>query len=147
MKKLLIALATTAVFALPASNAMAKKGPITVTLDGFCDSFTITKTGSVYSAADDPNTCTTWYGVGLNGKLKPDGKTISFGLITPGQPSTSYYVTFSYPFVTGGTFNMYITNDGQNGDGFLALTDTYTVAGTPSHGKRGTKSASTLVHH
>jgi hypothetical protein len=146
MKKFLVALTAAAVVALPASHAMAKKKTVTVTLDGFCDSFTITNSGGVYSAADDTATCSTWYGTGLGGKLKPDGKAISFGLISPSNPATSYYVTFSYPFVTGGAFKMYITNDG-NGDGVLALTDTYTVAGTPSRGQRGSKSASSLAHH
>lgn len=147
MKKLLVALAAAAIVAVPASSALAKGKPVNITLDGFCDSFTVTNSGGVSSIADDPNTCTTWYGVGLQGKLKADGKTVSFGMITPGEPSTSYYVTFSYPYVTGGTFKMYITNDGLNGDGFLALTDTYTVGGTPNHGEKGTKSASSLAHH
>lgn len=145
MKKLLVALAAAAIVAVPASGAMAKS--VHVTLDGFCDSFTITTSNGVSSIADDPSTCTTWYGVGTQGKLKLDGKTVSYGMITPGEPSTSYYVTFSYPYVTGGTFKMYITNDGLNGDGFLALTDTYTVGGTPNHGEKGSKSASSLAHH
>ena len=146
MKKLFVALAVAAIVAVPASSALAKGKPVNITLDGFCDSFTVTNSGGVSSIADD-SSCTTWYGVGLQGKLKPDGKTVSFGMITPGQPSTSYYVTFSYLYVTGGTFNMYITNDGQAGDGFLALTDTYTVGGTPNHGEKGSKSASSLAHH
>jgi hypothetical protein len=145
--KLLMTLAAAAILAMPASSALAKGKTVNITLDGFCDSFTITSANGVNSIADDPSTCTTWYGVGLSGKLKPDGKSASFGMITPGQPSTSYYVTFSYPYVTGGTFNMYITNDGMNGDGVLALSDTYTVAGTATHGQRGTKSASSLAQH
>jgi hypothetical protein len=144
MKKILLACAALAVVALPAGSAMAKTHH--VSLDGFCDAFTITDNGAgVNSIADDPSTCTTWYGVGINVKEKGVGKISSFGMLAPDVTGTSYYVTFTTPFVTGGTFNMYITGDGIGGDGFLALTDTYTVTDGADHKGRGKASAKTMI--
>jgi len=145
MKNILLACAALAVGALPAGSALAKTHHIT--LDGYCDSFTITDNGAgVNSIADDPNTCTTWYGVGIGVKQKGVGKVSSFGMLAPDVTGTSYYVTFTTPFVTGGTFNMYITNDGLGGDGFLALTDTYTVTDGATQRGRGKTSAKMMIH-
>jgi hypothetical protein len=141
VKNVFFALTLAAVAAIPAS-AIAGTKAVTITLDGDCDSFKVTNKNGLYSIVD--TSCETWYGTGRVAKIAGGGKALTLGMFAAGQ-TEAYYVTLSYPFTTGGTFNMYITPDGGRGNAVLQFTDTYTVAGTPNKGTRGTKPALSAV--
>ncbi len=129
MRKILI-LGTLAAWAM----TTAASAGTTLSLDGFCNDYRIKKSGDGYALHD--NGCSSGYGGGLLANLKGTGKNAIIAVTDPASPGMQFEYTFSYPFVTGGTWSLYSTNDGET---FNFLTSgTYSI-GAPA--ERGTKSA------
>lgn len=129
MRKFLL-LSTVAFFA---ATGAASAGSAILTLDGFCNAYKIKKADAGYALTDTG--CSSAIGGGVSGKLKGTGKNAIIALTDPASPGFQFEFTFSSPFVTGGTWSLYSTNDGVT---FGLLTSgTYTV-GAPA--QRGLKS-------
>jgi hypothetical protein len=57
--------------------------------------------------------------------VKGFGKTVTLGLHDPSQPSTQFVLILAYPFVQGGLYKLYSTNNGNSLTD--ALDGTYSV--------------------
>ena len=141
MKK--IVLCTALALALSAGGAAAKTKSITITLDGFCDTYTITSDGVNAGLSSTNPDCDPGIGSGYVGKVKGHGKVADLGSILNGDPSSHWVIGLSYPLTTGGSFYFGFTTDGIN-IGNDILTGTYTVDGTAAKGPRGSKSATSV---
>lgn len=138
-----IAVAAVATIAL-CGVASARSKVTTISIDGFCDELTVTVNKTTAAAISVPDACESILGGGVIGKVKGVGQSANAGVIIGGDGTTLYVAQLSYPFTTGGTITLYYTPDGTNLN--LLYTTTYTVEGTPSHGIRGTRRLSAVLH-
>ena len=106
-----------------------------ISLDGYCNIYHLVQSGALMSVQDTPS-CSSTYGGGVIGSVKGDGKAVVVALQDPSFPGVQRMLELSYPFVTGGVFKLYETNDGNNFH--LALDGTYSLDNAP---ERGAKSA------
>jgi hypothetical protein len=121
-------------------NGALAKGGTTISLNGFCDVLTIHHNKvlkTALAATDDPN-CEALYGAGFVGKVKVLGNSAVIGMHVAGA-AEEFVFRIDYPFVTGGSWVLYGTQDGVNLMAFAG--DTYTVNGTPAHGAKPVSSA------
>lgn len=145
MKRLLLATATMLAVACTASAAMAAKASIS--FDTLCDGMDIiVKSGQV--ALETGNGCDVGanFGAGTIGKIKGRGKTITFGvnLSAKGGEGYQYIYVIDYPFVTGGTWTNFFTQDGKTTGGRQGG-GTYTViTGDKPRDRNGLKSSTDL---
>jgi len=116
--------------ALMASTAIASAATV-LSLDGFCNAYAMRKNGAgVYAALDTG--CSEAIGGGVVATIKGSGKNAIIALQDPSNPGAQFEFTFSYPFVTGGVWDLYETTDGKHVS--LILSGNYTVlmpAGAP----------------
>jgi len=143
MNKLI--LCSVAALALSMGSATAKTKTAVITLDGFCDTFTITSDGGNVGLSSTNESCDPGIGSGYIGKIKKHGGMAAIGAILNGDPNTHWAIGVQYPLVTGGAFHFGFTTDGIN-IGNDILNGTYTVAGTATKGPRGSKSITSLIH-
>lgn len=120
--------------------------PITkaIRLDGYCNVYSITMENGIAWVQDTPS-CSGNYGGGVVGSAKLFGKSVNLALQSAANPGVQLYLVASYPFVTGGTFKLYQTTDGNN---FVDEVDgTYTLDSSPEHGPTSDKSVTTAFRH
>ena len=135
MKKAMTALASAALLMASTGGAAAKPATTIISIDDFCDVFTVTTRGHLVAATDDPN-CATGLVGGILTNVKDVGKTATLAGIFNGDTTTSWTVVFSAPFATGGTWILYFTQDGVTENFFFE--GTYTVvAGGQRRSKAG----------
>jgi hypothetical protein len=118
-------------------SATAASAVTTINLDGFCNSYHIRKSGDGYAMKDFG--CSTGFGGGYLATIKGAGKSVIIGLQDPASAGMQFVFTFSYPFVTGGTWTLEDTLDGVHFN-FL-VSGTYTLPTAAQRGLPGTKSA------
>jgi|GEM_PF-1354833 len=138
-----IVLCSALALALSAGGAAAKTKTTVITLDGFCDTFSITSDGTNVGMSSTQENCDPGIGSGYVGRVKGHGKVADMGSILNGDPSSHWVIGVQYPLTTGGTFYFGFTTDGIN-IGNDILTGTYSVQGTAAKGPRGTKSATSM---
>jgi len=137
------ALVMAACIILP-STASAKFKIRTISIDGYCDVFTVWEFGKKWvTLTNDPSSCEAANGVGKMTKNKFFGTAASAGLTLNGDGSTGLFAEASYPFVTGGTVNLYVSDDGIYTQ---LLTATYTVENDRAKGPKAGKPLSSLLH-
>jgi hypothetical protein len=125
------------------SAASAKFKIRTISVDGYCDVFTVWEFGKKWvTLTNDPSSCETANGVGKMTKNKFFGTAASAGLTLNGDGSTGLFAEASYPFATGGTVNLYVSNDGIYTQ---LLTATYTLE-KQHPGRKSGKPLSSLLH-
>ena len=108
MKKLIFLSAA----ALFASTAIASASVSVLSLDGFCNEYKVRKTGTLFAAKDSNTDCSAGFGGGVLATVSGQGKNAVVAFQDPASPGYQFEFTFSYPFVTGGTWVLYYTNDG-----------------------------------
>ena len=132
-RQLLMGVATLAIL-----TGAAEARPITkaIRLDGYCNVYSITMDKGIAWVQDTPS-CSGNYGGGVIGSAKGFGKSIDLALQSASSPGVQLYLVASYPFVTGGTFKLYQTTDGNS---FVDEVDgTYTLDTSPENGPAGGK--------
>jgi hypothetical protein len=134
MKKL----AFLAVTAFAASTVVAAASVTVVSLDGYCNAYTIRKNGSLMAARDTP-TCGRGFGTGVLGTTTDQVRNAIIALQDPATRHTQFEYTFSYPFVTGGTWSLYNTGDGKHT--YLLFSGTYSVSAPGAKNAKVGKSA------
>jgi hypothetical protein len=138
-----IALAMAACVVLP-SGASAKFKSRTISVDGYCDVFTVWEFGKKWvTLTEDPSSCEAANGVGQMTKNKYFGTAASAGITLNGDGSTALFAEASYPFATGGTVNLYVSNDGIYTQ---VLSSTYTVEKNRERAPKAGKPLSSLLH-
>jgi hypothetical protein len=138
MKK--ICALTIAALLATSGAALAKSKATTISLDGYCDVLSIQNNKvlkTALTATDDPN-CEALFGAGFAGKIKKIGNSAILGMHISGT-AEEFVFRIDYPFVTGGSWVLYGTQDGVNLTAFAG--NTYTVNGTPERGSRPVLSA------
>jgi hypothetical protein len=120
----IVALSSVALLMASISGAAARRATTTISIDDFCDVFTVTTKGRYVAATDDPN-CATGLVGGIFTKVKGVGNAATLGGIFNNDTTTSWTVVFSAPFVTGGTWILYFTQDGVTENFFFE--GSYTV--------------------
>lgn len=133
-----------AALAIFVSGAEAKTKTAVITLDGFCDTFTITSDGGNVALSSTNESCDPGIGSGYIGKIKKHGGMAAIGAILNGDAGTHWAIGVQYPLVTGGAFHFGFTTDGINNGNDL-LNGTYTVSGTAAKGPRGSRSITSLL--
>jgi len=126
MKKRMMALGTAALLMALTGAAVAKRTTTVISIDDFCDVFTVTAKGHLVAATDDPN-CATGLVGGIFTKVRGIGEAATLAGIFNGDTSTSWTLVLSAPFVTGGTWILYYTQDGVTESFFFE--GSYTVVG------------------
>lgn len=120
-------------------GVVAKQNKTVISIDGTCDVATfyqdrVLKTA--FTMTEEPG-CTNFFGDGFAGKVRRLGGSLTMALSVP-DAGGQYMMRIDYPFVTGGSLQIYFTKDGSNLQGINDLT--YTVlSGTPAP-VRGAKS-------
>jgi hypothetical protein len=139
-----VLLLSAAAMVLSASAAVARPVTKAIRLDGYCNVYSITIDKGIAWVQDTPS-CSGNYGGGVVGSAKNFGKSIDLALQSMSSPGVQLYLVASYPFVTGGTFKLYQTVDGNN---FIDEVDgTYTLDSSPENGPKGGKSVTTAFRH
>ncbi|HTU00140.1 MAG TPA: hypothetical protein VMF58_18975 [Rhizomicrobium sp.] len=116
-------------------SAAAASAATHIALDGYCNNYAI-RHGEFNHYAIKDTGCSAGFGGGLLGSIKGVGKQLILALQDPSSNHTQFEFIFSYPLVTGGSWELYDSTDGVT---FNALAGgTYTV-GTPA--ARSTRSA------
>jgi hypothetical protein len=117
--------------------AVAKQNKTVISIDHSCDVLTfyqdrVLKTA--FTMTEEPG-CTNFFGDGFAAKVRKLGGSVTMALSVP-DAGGQYMMRIDYPFVTGGSLQIYFTKDGHNLQG---ITDgTYTVlSGTPTSVKAG----------
>jgi hypothetical protein len=145
MKHLLLASATVLAMACATSAAMAERASIS--FDNLCDGMDIiVKRGHV--ALETGNGCDVGanFGAGTIGKIAGRGEVITFGvnLSAKGGEGYQYIYVVDYPFVTGGAWTNFFTQDGKTFGGRQGG-GTYTViTGDKPHDRGGLKASTDL---
>jgi hypothetical protein len=135
-------LAMAACVVLPAA-APAKVKIRTISIDSYCDVFSVWEFGKKWvTLTEDPSSCETANGVGKMTRNKFFGTAASIGLTLNGDGTTGLFAEASYPFSTGGTVNLYVSDDGIYTQ---LLSATYTVEKNRTKGPKGGKSLSSLL--
>jgi hypothetical protein len=132
-------LAIAAVALMTAATGAAAKGhgTTTISLDNVCDVLVFKKNTILKTALEmsQSNTdCEDLHGAGFFGKVSTFGKVAVIGLRGGSIPDEEYVLEIAYPFVTGGQYILYGTEDGTSLSAFAG--GTYTVGGTPAKGAR-----------
>jgi hypothetical protein len=123
-----------AAFLALSSAAEAKTKTQIVSLNGHCDVLTLKINKSNVVGMDDPG-CETGLGIGFIGKVNGFGTGIVAGARFGSAPDAQFVIRLSYPLVTGGNWDIYVTTNGTTMSKFES--GTYTVQGTADKGARG----------
>jgi hypothetical protein len=143
MKKTVFALAIATAITAPNGSAFAKPVVTTISIDDFCDVLTVTQKGDRVAMTEDPN-CAVGLGGGLVVKTKQIGEAADFSTFYPNDGSGMVFnLLLSEPFVTGGTWILYETQDGVTENFFFE--GTYTVGGAAAPERRGARSITSLI--
>ena len=117
-------------------TAMAKTKTTQIQLDGECDQITVNVTDKVSVTGNEGGTCSKLFGAGFVAKVKnADTMQIVAGAQSPMAPGAQFVFVAQYPLVTGGTWALYVTSDGQTMS--LNNSGTYTVIGAAQTGPKG----------
>jgi len=126
------------------SAASAKYKVRTISIDGYCDVFTVWEFGRKWvTLTNDPSSCETANGVGQMTRNKYFGTAASAGVTLNGDGSTALFAEATYPFVTGGTVNLFYSGNGLYKQ---LLSTTYTLENNPAKGPKAGKPLSSLLH-
>jgi len=137
------AIAMAACVILP-SAASAKYKVRTISIDGYCDVFTVWEFGKKWvTLTNDPSSCETANGVGKMTRTRFFGMAASASVVLESYGSTPLFVEATYPFVTGGTVNIFVSD---NGIFIRALSATYTLEDNAAKAPKGGKKLSSLLH-
>lgn len=104
---------------------------VTISLDGLCDLITVSVQNKDLAAAletDSDGRCETFIGEGRIAKTKNPDRVADISGNFNSNPSEVFTLDIQYPFVTGGTWQMYETTDGIHMQ--VMMNGTYTVSGT-----------------
>jgi hypothetical protein len=126
---------TLAALVVTTGGAFAKNNATTISLNDFCDVLTIQHNAVLKTAltvTDDPN-CEPFFGAGFVGKVKKIGNSAVIGVHVAGA-TEEFVFRIDYPFVTGGSWVLYGTQDGVTLTAFAG--DTYTVDGIAARGSK-----------
>ena len=124
-----------AAMALMASGATALAGHPRLSLDGYCNAYTIRNDHG--HIAFKSSGCGQAYGGGIVAAVKGIGKQAVIALHDPDNDTEQFEYIFSYPFTNGGSWELYGTADG--GITFHTLAGGSYSMGAPD-APRGTKS-------
>lgn len=122
--------------ALLASTSIASAAT-TITLDGYCNAYAFRYHTGQFTMKDTG--CSTAIGGGFLASVHGEGKTAVMALTDPASDGVQFVFKFSYPFVSGGTWNLYSTTDGIHLNTLLSGNYSIPNAGEPS--LKGTRSA------
>jgi hypothetical protein len=126
------------------SVASAKK-PIVLSIDGTCDVIQVRVIDkNLLAVSADQSSCENTLGGGFVLKDKVLGKAARVGFILDDDVGAHYSSVASYPFVTGGTVDIYLS-DGTTMQ--LIASTTYTVVDSAARTPKGGKPLSALVRH
>lgn len=135
MKSLAIVAAAAIVIGM-SGTAMAKTKTTQIQLDGECDAITVNVTDKVSVTGNEGDACSKLFGAGFVAKVRgADTMQIVAGAQTPMAPGAQFVFVAQYPLVTGGTWALYVTSDGQTMS--LNNSGTYTVIGAAQAGPKG----------
>lgn len=112
-------------------GVLAKQNKTVISIDGTCDVATfyqdrVLKTA--FTMTEEPG-CTNFFGDGFAGKVRKLGGSLTMALSVP-DAGGQYMMRIDYPFVTGGSLQIYFTKDGRNLQGINDLN--YTVLSGPA---------------
>jgi hypothetical protein len=142
-----IFLACAVAFAMCAATSASAK-IVSISFDGLCDGLDMIVNKDTRMALEVGNGCDegAHFGAGTIGRIKGQGNAITFGVNLHGKGVDTYQYIFviSYPFVTGGAWSNFYTQDGKT---FSRIsTGTYTVNGGARHQTKGLKSSTDRPH-
>lgn len=125
-------IALAGLIAVPASAKMT-----TISLDGFCNVMQIRTQGQTYAVDFEKDHCEKFLGEGRILKLKDAGRIADIGGLADQDASRVLNYEIQFPFVSGGSWNLYETTDGQT---MTPVTSgTYTVTGGAARVSRAGK--------
>lgn len=133
----------TAILLAGTAGAIAK--PTVISLNGNCDVLTIAKDKPLKTAllaTDDPD-CVSLHGAGFIGRIQKIGNSAIIGMQGPAFAGRQFVFRIDYPFVTGGSWVLYSSDDGVHLSALAG--DTYTVESGAVH-KAGLKPAISAAH-
>jgi hypothetical protein len=134
MKSLAIVAAAAIVIGM-SGTAMARTKTTQIQLDGECDAITINVTDKVSVTGNEGDACSKLFGAGFVAKVRgADTMQIVAGAQTPMAPGAQFVFVAQYPLVTGGSWALYVTTDGQTMS--LNNSGTYTVVGAAQVGPK-----------
>jgi hypothetical protein len=116
---------------------------VSISFDGLCDGLDMIVNKDTRTAVEVGNGCDegAHFGAGTIGKIKDRGNAITFGVNLHGKGVDTYQYIYviSYPFVTGGAWSNFFTQDGKTIS--RISTGTYTVSGAAARRTSGLKSS------
>lgn len=128
--------------ALCAGTAATAK-TVSISFDGLCDGLDMIVNKDTRTAVEVGNGCDegAHFGAGTIGKIKGRGNAITFGVNLHGKGVDTYQYIYviSYPFVTGGAWSNFFTQDGKTIS--RISTGTYTVSGAAARQTGGLRSS------
>ncbi|HEY8697933.1 MAG TPA: hypothetical protein VIM02_09960 [Rhizomicrobium sp.] len=137
MKSVAIIAAAAAILIGAGGAATAKTKTTQIQLDGECDLITVNVTDKVSVTGNEGDACSKLFGAGFVAKVKgADTMQIVAGAQSPMVPGAQFVFVAQYPLVTGGTWSLYVTSDGDTMS--LNNSGTYTVVGAAQTGPKGT---------
>ena len=132
-----------AALAIMCAGSAASAKTVSISFDGLCDGLDMIVNKDTRTAVEVGNGCDegAHFGAGTIGKIKGRGNAITFGVNLHGKGVDTYQYIYviSYPFVTGGAWSNFFTQDGKTIS--RISTGTYTVNGAARHGSKGLASS------
>jgi hypothetical protein len=108
-------------------SAPAMAGSVTLSIGGHCNILSVRVQSSTLVAARENDACTQIIGEGFVGTIQHQ-KRATIAYTDPSLPGDQLTLLLQYPFVSGGTWALFVTTDGRT----MSQIDegTYTVGGT-----------------
>ena len=128
--------------ALAVSTSAANARVVEISLDGTCNIYSIKFMDTVSAAVQVTPSCSGTYGGGVIATVKGFNKALVVALQDASNPGVQRMLNIAYPFVDGGSFQLYQTTDGTRFTD--ALDGSYSLVGTPGMGAKTAKSATAL---
>jgi len=132
MKRLLLAGAAALAMSCTCNAAMADT--VSIAFDGLCDGMDISVNKENRTGMEVGNGCDVGahFGAGTMSRMKDRGRAITFGVNLSGKGGTAYQYIYvvDYPFVTGGHWSNFFTQDGHTLS--RITTGTYTLGSPPA---------------
>ena len=136
-------LAAAAAVLLPLGCNVASAKTFTISYDTFCNTGTIKLTSKVvvaYKETTASGSCQNVIGAGAKANTKVQaikGNWLIIGELNDQYPGEEDLMLLQYPLVTGGTWLLYDTTDGDTTT--FVNSGTYTIGGTAAKGQRGSQ--------
>ncbi len=140
MTKLLLGAAAAVLYA---GNAFA--GTSVISLDGFCDTYTLQtqEAKKIIAVSSNGTGCDDNAGIGAVAKVKGSGAFAVMGSHYVGFGDEVTKIKLSYPIVTGGSWELDNSTDGVNFT--FCCSGTYSVVGAGKHDNKGKPPAMSLA--